>query len=66
MAVVVPAPLTLAVIGGGVRMPLVRVAETPPAPVILAAAAPVILAAPAPVTAARYVAPVRPRKQDRN
>jgi hypothetical protein len=61
-----PAVFTLAVLGGGVRMPLVRVAETQPVPVVVTPAAPASVAevrAPAPVA---YVAPVHPRKQDRN
>jgi hypothetical protein len=61
--IVVPAGLTLAVLGGGVRMPLIHVVEVRPPPVVeVVQPAPVIAAvAPAP-----YVAPIHPRKQDRN
>ena len=60
LVVGVPAGLQLAVLGGGVRMPLVEVAETTPVP----QAVPVV-ARPVPL-APVYVAPVYPRKQDRN
>jgi hypothetical protein len=53
-----PVGLELAVVGGGVRMPLVEVVETP---VLAVVTAPVILPAPR-----AYIAPVYPRKQDRN
>ena len=55
-----PAGVEFAVLGGGVRMPLIQVVETRPVPVI-ATVAPPVPPAPAP-----YVAPVYPRKQDRN
>ena len=57
-----PGGVQFAVLGGGVRMPLIEVAEkAPPAPAPLPAAA---TAAAAP--AIPYVAPVYPRTQDRN
>jgi hypothetical protein len=55
-----PAGLEFAVLGGGVRMPLIQVVETRPVP-----ASPVV-AAPIPPAPVAYVAPVYPRKQDRN
>lgn len=57
-----PAVFTLAVLGGGVRMPLVQVVEAPPVAVVEAPPAVVPLAPPPPP----YVPPVYPRKQDRN
>ena len=59
----VPAGLQLAVMGGGVRMPLVQVVEAQPeeAPPIEAPRA--VAAAP---VAPPYVAPYYPPKQDRN
>jgi hypothetical protein len=59
--VAVPAGLILAVVGGGVRMPLIHVVEVHPAPVVE-----VVQPAPVVVAQAPYVAPVLPRKQDRN
>ncbi len=50
----------LAVLGGGVAMPLVPVAVVAPQPIVYTPAA-TVTAVPAP-----YVAPVYPRKQDRN
>ena len=58
-----PLGLQLAVLGGGVRMPVAQVVEAQPlqaAPVVVPEAAAVAVA-PAP-----YVAPFHPRKQDRN
>ncbi len=58
-----PVGLQLAVLSGGVRMPLVPVVETEtiqPSPVVFNAPL-AVPAAPVP-----YVAPVYPRKQDRN
>ncbi len=56
------AGLQLAVLGGGVRMPLLPVVEMAPLQAESVAVAPVpVQAAPAP-----YVAPIYPRKQDRN
>ena len=62
-----PAVFTLAVLGGGMRMPSILVAEAQPAPVIItpqALPAPAV-EAPAP-KAVPYVAPFHPRKQARN
>ena len=56
--------LQLAVLGGGVRMPLVQVAEVTPVPT--PAPAPVVAPQALAVLAAPYVAPFYPRKQDRN
>jgi len=58
-----PAGLQLAVLGGGVNMPLIPVVETSVVP-----AAPIVLTTPllVPAAQAAYVAPVYPRKQDRN
>jgi hypothetical protein len=53
--------VTLAVLGGGVKMPLIPVAEVRPTPVVE-----VTPPAPRVEAAAPYVAPVLPRKQDRN
>jgi len=54
--------IQLAVLGGGVRMPLVPAVEIAPVQAKSVAVAPVsVQAAPAP-----YVAPAYPRKQDRN
>ena len=53
--------MQLAVLSGGVRMPAVPVAEVQPAP-----AAPVVVEEAPVVVPAPYVAPVYPRKQDRN
>jgi hypothetical protein len=50
--------LNLAVLGGGIRMPLFQVAEALPVPVANAM--------PLEEAAATYLPPVRPRKQDRN
>ena len=58
-----PAGLQLAVLGGGVAMPRVPVAVAAPQPIVIMPA-PVL--APAPAPPAPYVAPVYPRKQDRN
>ena len=55
-----PAGLQLAVLSGGVRMPAIPVAETVTAPIVFNTPL-VVPAAPVP-----YVAPVYPRKQDRN
>jgi len=60
-AVGTPVGMQFAVLGGGVRMPLIQVAEAPQVPVFVDASAQVLDVAPAP-----YVAPVYPRKQDRN
>ena len=62
-----PTVFTLAVLGGGMRMPSILVAEAQPAPVIVtpqALPAPAV-EAPAP-KAVPYVAPFHPRKQARN
>jgi pyruvate dehydrogenase E2 component (dihydrolipoamide acetyltransferase) len=60
-----------AVLGGGVNMPIVKAVETQPLPVEQApppAAPPAAasVAAPVPPAPIPYVAPVYPRKQDRN
>jgi filamentous hemagglutinin family protein len=62
-----PAAFTLAVLGGGVRMPAIRVAEAQPPPVVVTRQAAPARVAPAPAPApVPYVAPFHPPKQDRN
>jgi hypothetical protein len=57
-----------AVLGGGVNMPVVKAVETPPLQTEQAAPPPAAatVAPPPPPPPVPYVAPVYPRKQDRN
>jgi hypothetical protein len=57
-----PAGLQLAVLSGGVRMPAIPVVETTQSPVVFTTP----LVVPVAVAPVPYVAPVYPRKQDRN
>jgi hypothetical protein len=63
VAIGTPAGEQLAVLGSGVNMPLIPVVETEMVP-----SAPNVVTTPLliPVAQAAYVAPVYPRKQDRN
>jgi len=64
------AGLNLTVIGAGVRMPPIQLAETPPAPVLVPPVTPLVQPPPVVVPPEMppqiYVPPQRPRKPDRN